>query len=316
MDNLRRPGNQIFVGFPTDEKGFTGRHCPNPDCNSYFKVVFGTGLAGDNLPCHCPYCGHSASHLEFMTGDQLEYAKSVAFREFYEAFYKELKKLEFNQKPRGSFGIGVSMKVERPRVPAIKHYQEEELETEVLCSNCSLRYAIYGAFAYCPDCASHNTLEILEQNFSLLEIQLALAEREGGELGRQLIEDSLENAVAAFDAFGREVCAAFIKKNPSQNILTGISFQNLESARRKVLAAVNVDMSTFLQGNEWQGLLNSFQKRHVFSHRLGVVDQEYIDRTGDTALPVGRKLQISPPEVRAAVTLLEKLGSGLHNILK
>jgi len=316
MNNLRRLGNQISVQFPTDEKGFTGRQCPSPDCKNYFKIEFGTGLKGDDLPCHCPYCGYSANQSEFSTDDQIEYAKSVAIRKISDAFFKDFKKLEFNHKPRGSFDIGLSMKVQRPRVSAIKHYQEEELETEVVCSNCTLRYAIYGAFAYCPDCATHNSLEILEQNFSLLEKQLVLAEREGGELGRQLIEDGLENAVSTFDAFGREVCATFIKKHPSQKSLTGISFQNLESAHKKVLATVNVDMSSFLVGNEWQELLISFQKRHVLTHKLGVVDQAYVDRTGDTSLPVGRKLQLSPAEVRNVVAILEKLGKGLQSALK
>lgn len=44
---------KIGVILPPDDKGFTGRECPQ--CKRYFKVKFGTGLHGST--CCCPYCG-------------------------------------------------------------------------------------------------------------------------------------------------------------------------------------------------------------------------------------------------------------------
>lgn len=316
MDNLRRLGNKIHIDIPTDEKGLTGRQCPNKSCNQFFKIKCGTGIKGDDLPCHCPYCGHTAIQFEFTTEDQLEYAKSVAARRITDAIFKDLKKFEFNLKPKSSFSIGMSLKVKRPHVSAIKNYQEEELETEVVCSNCGLHYAIYGAFAYCPDCSVHNSFQILEQNFHLIEKQLLLAEREGGELEHQLVEDSLENAVAAFDAFGRKNCEFFAKRNSPKVDFSRISFQNLESAKKKLLSAINLDISSFLSGTEWQELSKSFQKRHVLSHKLGIVDQEYIDKTGDASVQAGRKLRITASEVLAILSSLKTLGKALEKALK
>jgi hypothetical protein len=54
MENLRRLGNQIRILIPADDDGMTGRECPVDTCQGYFKIQFGTGLKGDNLPCHCP----------------------------------------------------------------------------------------------------------------------------------------------------------------------------------------------------------------------------------------------------------------------
>lgn len=315
MDNLRRLGSQMTIPIPTDEKGLTGRQCPNPDCTSFFKVKFGTGLKGEDLPCYCPYCGHVADHSEFMTKDQIEYAKSVAVRTITDAIFKDFKKLEFNHKPKGSFGIGFSMRVQRPRVTAIKYYQEEELETDVICSNCALHYAVYGIFAYCPDCATHNSYQVLELNYALLEKQIDLAEREGGDLGRQLTEDALENAVAVFDAFGRELCAVFLRNNASISILDGISFQNLESAQKKIFSAFNADLRGFLTDIEWTNLLRGFQKRHLLSHKLGVVDQTYLDKTDDLSVVVGRRIHVSSNEVTEILLALKKLGSGLQTVL-
>ena len=110
MDHLRRLGSNISVSISADENRFTGRECPQPDCEGYFKIELGTGLKGDGLPCHCPYCGHAAGHDQFWTKEQIEYARSVAMRRITDAIRKDFRKLEFDHKPKGAFGIGFSMK--------------------------------------------------------------------------------------------------------------------------------------------------------------------------------------------------------------
>ena len=70
----------------------------------------------------------------------------------------------------------------------------------------SLRYAIYGVFAFCPDCGVHNSRQILDRNLALATKQLALAAEKGGDLEDYLIREALSGAVASFDGFGRETC--------------------------------------------------------------------------------------------------------------
>ena len=94
-------------------------------------------------------------------------ARSVAIRKITDAVHADLKSLEFEHKPRGIFGIGVSMKVSRSAPQPIRYYRERELETHVVCDHCTLRYAIYGVFAWCPDCGVHNSLQILTKNLEL-----------------------------------------------------------------------------------------------------------------------------------------------------
>ncbi len=74
-------------------------------------------------PVNCPYCGHSAAQDQFFTNAQIEYAQSVVINKVTGAFIKDLKTLEFNHRPRGAFGIGISMKVEGRPQP-IRHYSE------------------------------------------------------------------------------------------------------------------------------------------------------------------------------------------------
>ena len=125
MDNVQRLGNSISI--PADENGFTGRKCPQPDCEEYFKIEFGTGRKYEGLlpPCHCPYCGHTAEHDQFYTKEQIKYAQSVAMRQVTDALYKDLKKMEFDYKPKGAFDIGMSMKMKPGRPTPIDYYREK-----------------------------------------------------------------------------------------------------------------------------------------------------------------------------------------------
>ena len=212
--NLDRLGGKVSVTIPRDDEGYLGRECPQEACEGYFKVKPGTGLTGSDLPCHCPYCGHTSSSNDFWTKAQLEYAKSVVMRQVSAAVHKDLKSLEFDHKPKGLFGIGMSLKVKPGQPLPIRYYREEALETKVTCTSCTLDYAVYGLFGFCPDCGVHNSLQILGRNLDLVLKQLELADNQSDpELQRHLREDALENCVSAFDGFGREVCRAHASRS-------------------------------------------------------------------------------------------------------
>ena len=307
MRHLRQLGNQFSIPIPRDENGFLGRECP--ECERYFKITPGTGLTGENLPCNCPYCGHSASQDQFFTKAQVEYAKSVVINKVTGAVIKDLKSLEFNHRPKGPLGIGFSMKVEgRPR--PIRHYSELELEEEIVCDHCTLRYTVYGTFAFCPDCGHHNSLQILEKNLAVARKQLDLATSVDGDLSTQLVADALENCVSAFDGFGREACRVSSSKVPDPTKATAITFQNLAGAQKNVLALFGVDIMAALSSTDWTFACRCFQKRHLLAHKMGIVDDAYIKATSDPHARVGHKVSIRTEEV---VTLIDHIRSlGLH----
>lgn len=312
FSNLSQFGSTISVPVPKDEKGFIGRECPTSECEGYFKIKLGTGLKGENLPCHCPYCGHVGDQNEFWTKEQIEYAKSIALGTITEAVRKDLKKLEFDHKPRGGFGIGISMKL-KPGVPIpIRHYRERQLETEVTCASCTLEYAVYGVFGFCPDCGEHNSLQILDKNLDVALKMLAMATTVDVELGNHLTENALEDCISAFDGFGREVCRVAGKKLSSPT-MENVSFQNLDGARRTLATVSTFDMSAVLTSGEWSMAIRCFQKRHLLSHRMGIVDEQYILKSGDKGTEVGRRIKIEALEVEELVAVLRKLA---HHLVK
>lgn len=316
MDHLRRLGNSISIPIPADENAFTGRECPQPDCEGYFKIELGTGLKGEGLPCHCPYCGHAAGHDRFWTKEQIEYAKSVAVRKITYALHRDLKKLEFDHKPKGAFGIGISMKVKPGRPTPIHYYREKQLETEVVCVNCTLRYSVYGVFAFCPDCGQHNSLQILDKNLEVVRKMLDLAAEEEKELAEKLVENALEDCVSAFDGFGRELCRVHANRARNPARMKKMSFQNLDGARSNILEAFGIDLSTEVEPDEWRAAGAGFQKRHLVAHKTGVVDQDYITKTGDTRAVLGRKIGIEADEVRQLASIISKLALRLSDDLQ
>ena len=311
MDNVQRLGNSISISIPipADENGFTGRKCPQPDCEEYFKIEFGTGRKDEGLPCHCPYCGHTAEHDQFCTKEQIKYAQSVAMSQFTtDALHKYLKKMEFDYKPKGAFDIGMSMKVKPGRPTPIDYYREKQLETEVVCAKCTLRYSVYGVFAFCPDCGQRNSLQILDKNLKLIGKMLEMAATmEEKVLVEQLIENAFANCVSAFDGFGRELCRVHANKARTPTKAEKMNFQNLEGTRKGFLDLFGIDLSTAVEPEEWRAAALAFQKRHLIAHKLGVVDQDYLKKTGDTRAVVGRKIRIGTDDVKELMRIIEVL---------
>jgi hypothetical protein len=301
MNNLRNLGNQFSIQIRADEDGYLGRECPVEECLGYFKITPGTGIK-DAAPCHCPYCGHSGENRTFFTQEQIEYARSVVMRKVTEAIHKDLKSLEFEQKPQGMFGIGISMRVKEATPLPIRYYREKQLETEIVCENCTLRYAIYGVFGWCPDCGVHNSIQILIKNLELAKKELALANAADTELANHLIGDALENVVSTFDGFSREICS---QKSAD------IRFQNIAGARHRVQEAFGFDFADSLSPDQWICACRVFQKRHLLAHKMGVIVADYLQKANDPGAVVGRKIRVTHDEVNSAISVVEVLARRL-----
>ena len=300
-NHLRSLGTQFSVPINPDENGYIGRECPNQKCLGYFKITPGTGVKGPATR-HCPYCGQIGEQRNFFTPEQIEYGRSIVIQKVLGAVHKDLKAMEFDHTPCGPFGIGFSMKVRDPQPYPISHYRERQLETEVLCDSCGLRYAIYGVFGWCPDCGVHNSLQILTKNLDLARKQLELARSADADLADHLVGDALENIVSAFDGFGRKICT---QKGAD------IHFQNIVGARQKVQQSFGFDFADALTAGDWDRICRVFQKRHLLAHKMGVIDDEYVRRANDRTAVIGRRIQVTPDEVKAAIGIIKSLGRHL-----
>jgi hypothetical protein len=140
------------------------------------------------------------------------------------------------------------------------------------------------------------------KNLELARKELGLADTADQDLANHLIGDALENIVSAFDGFGREIC---IQRGAD------IHFQNADSARRRVLETFGFDFADSIGPNEWERAARVFQKRHLLAHKMGVIDEEYRQKSKDPEAIVGRKVQLSKNEVDSAIEIIEVLGRRL-----
>ena len=106
---------RLSIPIKPDEEGMLGRQCPVITCTDYFKVNATDFSAWKCDTLYCPYCGVASPRDDFLTKDQLEYAKSVATRRVADFLRKEFKDLE-RRTTTGQFSIGIKFKVEEPPI--------------------------------------------------------------------------------------------------------------------------------------------------------------------------------------------------------
>ena len=298
---------KVTVSFPTDENGLSGRECPDPECLGYFKIKFGTGLPGE-IPGHCPYCGHTADHDEFFTQDQVKRIESTALKHVLDPFIRDLQRTFKPTRPRRGDMFHVSMEFKGKPIP-LHRYRERELETDLVCDNCSLHYAVYGKFAYCPDCGTHNSLQILQANLEVASKLLELVSKADADIREALIEKALESIVSTFDGFGREVCRVNADKATSPSRAARISLQRLSQARSELQTVFGFDIADPVSSGEWDLGFRYFQKRHLISHNSGIVDDRYLRLTNDRSAVLGRKVSLNPDEIKEVAALVGKIAA-------
>jgi hypothetical protein len=143
----------------------------------------------------------------------------------------------------------------------------------------------------------------LEQESGIVEEGISAGAVGGKNLSEHLICDALESVVSAFDGFGREICA---RKG------TEIRFQSLVGARKRVQEVFKFDFADGLSAADWDLACRLFQKRHLPAHKMGVIDEDYVQKAKDPGAIVGRKVRVTSDEVAAAIAIGETLGGRLY----
>src|SRR5262249_16102001 len=76
------------------------------------------------------------------------------------------------------------------------------------------------------------------------------------------------------------------------------TFQSLDTICNNVQDLTGIDLAPQLPASDWNDAAVGFEKRHLVAHKMGVVDQAYITKTGDTRHVIGRKISITADEIR------------------
>jgi hypothetical protein len=190
------------------------------------------------------------------------------------------------------------------------------------CEVCACRYASVGAAFFCPACGHNSARTTFTGAVTTVRALMDLADRmtevvsdrdAAADAARHLAEDSLPRVWASFQRFAEATYATTLAAatTPARRN----AFQNLEESDKLWTGAIGNGYADFLTPDEHRDLVRLVQARHVRSHQDGLVDADYVAKSGDRRYTVGQRLVVTPADVRRLADLAEKLSLALAAVV-
>lgn len=321
---LLAQGSQKFsvqMEIHADADGYVDKECPHAECQFDFKIHEDdwSAIVRDE-EVFCPACGHAAPAKSWFTTEQVEWAQQNAVNQLSHMLGDAMRRdaESFNRRqPHGGF-ITMSMQVRGRSEPVqLPLAASEPMRLKMRCSQCQCRYSVVGSAYFCPSCGHSAVEQVYDQSLEKIRAALDLAptlrtsipDRDTAEHTiNVLVEGGLQGAVTAFQRIAEALFAA----SPSAPKARRNAFQNLEEGSRLWSHLYGNSYETHLARAELDRLARYVQQRHLLAHRDGLVDAEYVAKSGDSSFREGQRLVIKDTHVRDCLGLLEKLVGGLR----
>lgn len=323
LKKLEGEPTQVTVSatFEPDEDGYLDRQCADARCDYAFKIhdddwarlIQGQGQA------YCPRCRCKAGEQSWFTHEQVKHLQNKAVNTLSSRLGRAMKQdaLHFNRRqPRGGF-ITMSMKVDgRPKVIPLPKVAEV-LQVRITCDQCSCRFAVIGTGYFCPACGADQVSSVFGRSIGAVKnglanldaIRGAIPDRDlADDTVRNIVEGSLQNLVAALQRYLDR-----LYENHTGNIPPKHAFQRLIQGSELWKAETGQTYENLIGATELARLTRYFQQRHLLAHRQGVVDAEYIQKSGDTSYQTGQRLVVKDNDVQDAAILVERLGKAIKS---
>lgn len=315
----------IPVTFSADGKGYFDRECPNENCLFTFKIRMDDWKEKMSKgEVHCPMCGHIDTSDKWWTQQQLGAVHGVAanwaMTYIQEELDKSFKALE--RSTRGNKFVKITYKPGRRTTFTNNPLgQSEEWEQDIQCPKCQTQYSVIGLAYFCPCCGINvienvfdESLDIIEKMIiSLPEMENSLAKSHGKDkavsICRAMLEGSLGDVVSAFQKFAEEKY-----KTLSTKLVRVNDFQIVDKGSALFLKATGQGYNTWLTDDEIEFMNLMFQRRHVFEHNGGIVDQKYLANSRDTTYAAGQRLVIRDGDAVGLIKIVKKLGQGIKTL--
>lgn len=120
-----------------------------------------------------------------------------------------------------------------------------------------------------------------------------------------LIESSISDLVVAF----QRVCECVYPQLEGALPLKRNVFQRINDGNALWVGLVGKGYQDWITPIQYAKLQRCFQQRHLLQHQDGVVDEEYIKKSGDSSYRVGQRLIIKERDVSEYADIIETLGN-------
>jgi uncharacterized Zn finger protein (UPF0148 family) len=314
-------GVAIPMQMQLDDAGFLDRLCPNEQCGAEFKVLFEDwrDIVRDEA-VFCPLCRQEAESGDWNTPEQDEQIQQEALRyaqgQLNVSFSSAARSFNRSQ-ARGGL-ISMSMRY-RPSsltvvVPA---GASDVLRQTYQCEKCNCRFSSLGAAFFCPACGHNSAISTLQLSLdtvlktldALPGIRQSVTDAADADVAensvRHILENSLVKLVSSFQGFAEALFDTLPNRQqfaPRRNL-----FQNLRDSDDLWRSALGTGYVDMLSPTDYSTLGVFFQQRHLLAHKNGIVDQDYLDRSGDANYSLGQRLVIRTESVATLSELVEQL---------
>ena len=316
-------GYEYSTQIELDEEGYIDKECPNKDCLSKFKV-----LAKDwedkfsNDAVYCPYCGIKATSDQWYTTEQIEQTNEQAMNSVEamldEALTEDIKDINMHQPKNSIFQLKMTYKgathfVDMP-VLAL-----DVMKQKVTCEKCGAHYEVVGSAFYCPCCGNNSVRHMFGNSINKVkacvnnidDIKASISDKDDAErICDALRESSVSNLVTAFQKLNETI---FKELSPDKKINTNV-FQRLKDGNLLWHNLVGKGYDDWLTLEQMKKLKVCFQKRHLLEHQDGIVDSEYITKSGDNSYRKEQRITITGSEILEYANIVEKIGNEIMQL--
>jgi hypothetical protein len=288
---------QIFIA--SDSEGLFGHECPT--CTQYWR----SQGASAYWAMTCPYCGLRADGHRFLTAGQRRFVDTMC------AITREA----IDSEKDGDVGIDMDKVAdevvktgERPSF----YYAEKSQQNRFTCAACRGVNDILGRYGYCANCGTRNDLQ--EFTGTIDRIQVRTRERIAA---KELLHPAVQDSVSAFDSMAKQYAkqlAQHVPMTPARRTsLKGALFHNPKARAAELKPWFDIDIFDGIATDDQAFLSRMFLRRHVYEHNGGQVNQEYLDKSGDTSVKLGQALRETPDDIFRLIGLILKMGRNLHD---
>src|SRR6266700_6466535 len=323
-----KQGIHVSIPIPTDNDGYLDRRCPSEACLADFKVLMEDWKHKvSDAQVFCPIWREEAKSTEWNTPEQHEYIRQVGINHIQgivsQALSQDAK--DFNSRQRPGF-INISMS-HKPGTPTliVPISAAEELRQKFTCEQCGCRYSSLGAAFFCPACGHNSaestfaqTIETVRKSLAALPairqaVQAAADADAARNTAREILENSMGRMVGAF----QRIAEALFDRTPAATTTRRRKnvFQNLTEGSALWRTVTGKGYEDLLAPAEMADLLRLFQQRHLLAHCEGIVDQDYITKSGDATYAVGQRLVFRDATVGRLAELVAKLAEELRRLV-
>jgi len=292
----RGPRANVIV--PSDAEGMFGRCCPS--CRGVFRAShLSTEL--------CPYCDHVGKAHDFLT---------AAHREFVKAQYDAI--LEVHRSQKG-MTIDFDGRIEKPMADDAWIINEQKNQTHFKCK-CRTTFDVLGEFVRCPSCGEPTARQVTTQRLDGVKADFDRdaasipKDAQNREVRTRRWRSYVPICVSEFEAVARYM-VRYLSQFPltakRRKCMQEISPQSLALLDGALRDVFDIDIFDGFTEGDRECVIKMFKRRHLFAHCGGVVDQEYLNNTGDSSVRLHERVDVRSREVARTIELTQRLAANL-----